>query len=912
MSSNKYILKTDGTIQRTTLDEDGTSIVKSIEAGQVTLDQNKKFDTFENLRTNGRLKTNISVSLPFGGENSANKAVISEDKNNLLKNPAFGSDENIKYHNQFNGIFNDPDTDARFANKIYAEELEMLAGFDANSLGFVNTDGVGDTLKILFILDYVLESALYIAAAEAVIRLLNNSVGEIIYKYFYDLLNYPKFPITSKIEPLAYFLIGLNEFVNTDPKMPQLIKDNLVKKSNLNFTNVVDLSSPNSFFTQILGVLLDSILALSKLEHNRILLLIRKFQQESHFHQNILYKAKGEDISSENPVDKAFVEFSQYYFKFAVERMQIGRMIWRRAVNIESHKKKRINFSNRLSEDRHLKSINSDPIQTAQNRKGESNDGLFTGDYKSKYYWREEDSRDEGNNTLSITALPQLLKTNTYIKKVALQNRKLKQNFDDSDENEKSETPQKRLSPEIVKLVEDHLDNEYMPFYFHDLRTNEILAFHAFIDTISDSFSPEYSSTSGYGRIDDVKHYIKTTRTINTTFSLVAYNHDDHDLMWYQINKLVSMVYPQWSKGIKRNKKPNDGTAFPFTQMPTASPLIRLRIGDVITSNYSKENLARLHVHGNKVGRQKISTLEAAEKNKRAKDSETRRKSQVKTPRIILDEYVEYYLRSLDALNYAFPIFENEMFTNVLGESNRGNVDNYSIEPLSKDQYNSLTDVDKKKFVVAKSGSRLNIEKIKNKKYCVAFTVDNTGKKTSKKFYLIKALDPLGLGATLQVNNEYENAAGKSVVDAKISGKINNPFTAAYESSRGQGLAGFITNLDVNYNESTWQTEVKGSRAPMFVKITIGFAPVHDIPPGLDHLGEMRAPIYNVGSINRKMFRTPYDDIEPTFKGRKKSKSSPVTTNKKPFGGIDIFDADADRKASQEVVKELNKIYGRN
>ena len=75
-------------------------------------------------------------------------------------------------------------------------------------------------------------------------------------------------------------------------------------------------------------------------------------------------------------------------------------------------------------------------------------------------------------------------------------------------------------------------------------------------------------------------------------------------------------------------------------------------------------------------------------------------------------------------------------------------------------------------------------------------------------------------------------------------------------------MAGFITNLDVNYNESTWQTEVKGSRAPMFVKITVGFAPVHDIPPGLDHLGEMRAPIYNVGSINRKMFRTPYDDIE--------------------------------------------------
>lgn len=886
MSSNKYVLQTDGSILSTTFNEDGTSTVESITATVATRVQNSKFDTFESLRNNAGLKIAPPVRLPIGGlANDLSNTIISEDKNNLLKNPAFGGDENIKYYNQFNGVLSGFSQE----NKIYAEELEMLAGFDANSIGIIDTTkGTLDTLKFLFIFDYILETSLYIAAAEAVIRFLDNSVGEIIYKYFYDLLNYPKFPITAKIEPLAYFLIGLNEFVNTDPKMPQLIKDNLVKKSNLNIGTKVDLSSPNSFFTLILGILLDSLLALSKLEHNRILLLIRKFQQESHFHKNILYKAKQD--SSENFVDKLFIEFSQYYFKFVVERMQIGRMVWRRKVNIESHKDKTINFSNRLSEDRHLKSTNSDPIQTGENKNGYSNDGMFTGDYKSKYFWREEDSRDEGNNTLSITALPQLLKTNTYIKKVALQNRKLEQNFDDSDEDESKSKPQKRLSPEIVKLIEDRLDNEYMPFYFHDLRTNEILAFHAFIDTISDSFSPQYSPSSGYGRIDDVQHYIKTTRTINTTFSLVAYNQDDHDLMWYQINKLVSMVYPQWSKGIKRNKK--DRTAFPFTQMPTASPLIRLRVGDVITSNYSKENLARLHVHGGRIGRQKISTIEAAENNKKPSDSNSRRTSQQVTPRKIKPEYVEYYLRNISSINYAFPVFESEMFTNVLGESKRGNSNNYNKEALSIEAYNALSDVDKKKFVVAKNGSRLNVEKIKNE-YCVAFVVDETGKKTSKKFYLRKATDPLGLGATLQANYEYENVAGSSIVNARIGGKkdgkINNPFTAAYESSRGQGLAGFITNLDVNYNESTWQTEIKGSRAPMFVKITISFAPIHDIPPGLDHLGEMRAPIYNVGSINRKMFRTPYDGIEPTFKGKKKKKSSAVTANNKPAIDLNEF-----------------------
>ena len=57
-----------------------------------------------------------------------------------------------------------------------------------------------------------------------------------------------------------------------------------------------------------------------------------------------------------------------------------------------------------------------------------------------------------------------------------------------------------------------------MPFYLHDVRTNEIISMHAFIDNIADSFSPEYTTTSGFGRIDDVRSYVKTSRQINLTF----------------------------------------------------------------------------------------------------------------------------------------------------------------------------------------------------------------------------------------------------------------------------------------------------------------------------------------------------------------------------------------------------------
>ena len=74
-----------------------------------------------------------------------------------------------------------------------------------------------------------------------------------------------------------------------------------------------------------------------------------------------------------------------------------------------------------------------------------------------------------------------------------------------------------------------------------------------------------------------------------------------------------------------------------------------------------------------------------------------------------------------------------------------------------------------------------------------------------------------------------------------------------------RGLAGFITNLDISYNEFTWETSRVGSKAPMMVAITMAFAPIHDIPPGLDHNGMLRAPVYNVGRINNEYFGDPAD-----------------------------------------------------
>jgi len=150
-----------------------------------------------------------------------------------------------------------------------------------------------------------------------------------------------------------------------------------------------------------------------------------------------------------------------------------------------------------------------------------------------------------------------------------------------------------RLSADVVNLVENELEADYMPFYIHDLRTNEILSFHAFLEDASEDFNVEYSSQEGYGRMDKVQIFKGTTRNISVNFKMVATSEDDHDIMWYKINRLAMMIYPQWTQGRKISVQ-NIKFIQPFSQIPGATPVIRLRLGDLYKSNYSKMAVARL------------------------------------------------------------------------------------------------------------------------------------------------------------------------------------------------------------------------------------------------------------------------------------------------------------------------------
>ncbi len=89
----------------------------------------------------------------------------------------------------------------------------------------------------------------------------------------------------------------------------------------------------------------------------------------------------------------------------------------------------------------------------------------------------------------------------------------------------------------------------------------------------------------------------------------------------------------------------------------------------------------------------------------------------------------------------------------------------------------------------------------------------------------------------------------------------NNPVVKAFESNMGRGLAGAITRLDYTWldADNTWEIDWN-SRAPIMAKVTLGFDAIHDIPPGLDHSGYNRAPLYNVGSTMHSISGDVYSD----------------------------------------------------
>lgn len=113
-------------------------------------------------------------------------------------------------------------------------------------------------------------------------------------------------------------------------------------------------------------------------------------------------------------------------------------------------------------------------------------------------------------------------------------------------------------------------DDAYIPFYFQDFRKPERrIYFRAFIKNLTEKFIPEWKKDKYYGRTESIRVYTGTDRIVNVDFSIVALSNVGLSTMWKKINHFLKMLYPTFT---------NDGLLY-------AAPLVRVRIGDLISQN---------------------------------------------------------------------------------------------------------------------------------------------------------------------------------------------------------------------------------------------------------------------------------------------------------------------------------------
>ena len=102
------------------------------------------------------------------------------------------------------------------------------------------------------------------------------------------------------------------------------------------------------------------------------------------------------------------------------------------------------------------------------------------------------------------------------------------------------------------------------------MNTKELIVLRAFITSISDNVTPNWSSINYVGKPDPVYIYKGAERKMSVNFSLISFTKEEHTALWKKANKLVGLNYPTYAQLTGKGKR----------MMP---PMVRLTIGDYVS-----------------------------------------------------------------------------------------------------------------------------------------------------------------------------------------------------------------------------------------------------------------------------------------------------------------------------------------
>lgn len=525
----------------------------------------------------------------------------------------------------------------------------------------------------------------------------------------------------------------------------------------------------------------------------------------------------------------------------------IGEVVWRTSSDSDGYSK--------MGDDRYS-SVDYAPNEISSVTKNRLQRGDSPANQTIKLAW-------SSNRAVSILTTPNVLRSTLTKAVIDTGPAALVKAPEDMSRLSYVRTDSNRIPIEIVEYVESVLDAEYVPFYFHDVRTNEIVSFHAFIASLTDDFSPSWESMDGVGRVEPVRIYKNTSRKISLSFHIVSTSESDFDEMWTKINKLVTMVYPQYTEGKIVQDSDSSSSRYrfvvPFSQLPSASPIVRIRLGDLFKSNYSKFALARLFGMGSKyvdeAGDQKLMVDGTSFLTSKPSPDDKKKVTAI-------SEKVghEAELSDVTFLVSSGVVDSRDVVLYDESDDNRSAA-GALLDKMKNNNHKIAVKIEVPSggFLGKKSQSSVKITTTRSNRYLT----DDEVMSNSKLNELVKSIyvGPMSIVTPPDEYVRYLNGeASSNVVNQKFSEFMSdsgNALVRSFKQSGGKGLAAAIDSLNFDwYSGVLWETKFAGWKAPMSCKVSISLSPMHDISPGIDHNGYNRAPVYPVASSDCLSFNS--------------------------------------------------------
>ena len=141
--------------------------------------------------------------------------------------------------------------------------------------------------------------------------------------------------------------------------------------------------------------------------------------------------------------------------------------------------------------------------------------------------------------------------------------------------------------PTAFRQIES--EENFYPFYFRDLRDRSYVFFRAYLSGLQESLTANWNEETPLGRSEGVYTYAKSTKNVGFTMDLYANTRDELDMIYEKLNKLQSMLYPEYKPDYSMSSAGSNkfgsmllgGNTTTNTKLRAKPPLVKLRIGEL-------------------------------------------------------------------------------------------------------------------------------------------------------------------------------------------------------------------------------------------------------------------------------------------------------------------------------------------